>query len=193
MPSIHSGPARARCKVVRLLSKYERVVWNLKPVVLAHELLVRRGCNQAAQMWRRALSERIAEEANRYVRQMTKLQTRYAMQLPTIADRINERFLRPLIIDRMRALVEPAVNDRSENAFAILEDESSLLLKQPSGVGFEPPAWLLALEDEVRRVRRESRMVDEQRLFESLLPAVDLTIEEVQEQIDSWSRHPDDE
>ena len=144
-------------------------------------------------MWRRALSERIAEEANRYVRQMTKLQTRYAMQLPTIADRINERFLRPLIIDRMRALVEPAVNDRSENAFAILEDESSLLLKQPSGVGFEPPAWLLALEDEVRRVRRESRMVDEQRLFESLLPAVDLTIEEVQEQIDSWSRHPDDE
>ena len=115
------------------------------------------------------------------------------MQLPTIADRINERFLRPLIIDRMRALVEPAVNDRLENAFAILEDESSLLLKQPSGVGFEPPAWLLALEDEVRRVRRESRMVDEQRLFESLLPAVDLTIEEVQEQIDSWSRHPDDE
>ena len=178
---------------LRLLSKYERVVWNLKPVVLAHELLVRRGCNQSAQMWRRALSERIAEEANRYVRQMTKLQTRYAMQLPTIADRINERFLRPLIIDRMRALVEPAVNDRSENAFAILEDESSLLLKQPSGVGFEPPAWLLALEDEVRRVRRESRMVDEQRLFESLLPAVDLTIEEVQEQIDSWSRHPDDE
>jgi len=144
-------------------------------------------------MWRRALSERIAEEADRYVRQMNELQVRYAMQLPTIGDRINERFLRPLIIDRMRALVEPAVNERSEKAFAILEDESSLLLKQPSGVGFEPPAWLLALEDEVRRVRREGRMVDEQRLFESLLPAVDLTIDEVQEQIDSWSRHPDDE
>ncbi|MCP4191466.1 MAG: hypothetical protein GY768_12645 [Planctomycetaceae bacterium] len=178
---------------LRLLSKYERVVWNLKPVVLAHELLVRRGCNDAAQMWRRALSERIAEEADRYVKRLTKLQQRYAMQLPTIADRVNERFLRPLIIDRMRSLVEPAIEQRSEKSFAILEDESALLLKQPSGVGFEPPAWLLSLEEEVRRVRREAKLVDEQQLFESLLPAVDLTIEDVQDQIEAWSRHPDDD
>ena len=93
----------------------------------------------------------------------------------------------------MRALVEPAIDQRSEKSFSILEDESELLLKQPSGVGFEPPAWLLSLEEEVRRVRREARLVDEQQLFESLLPAVDLTIEDVQDQIEAWSRHPDDD
>ncbi len=178
---------------LRLLSKYERVVWNLKPVVLAHELLVRRGCNEAAQMWRRALSDRISEEADRYVKRLSRLQQRYAMQLPTIADRVNERFLRPLIIDRMRALVEPSIVEHSERAFGILEDESALLLKQPSGVGFEPPAWLAYLEEEVRRVRQTSKFFDEQQLFESLLPTITLSIEEVQEQIDTWGRYPEDE
>jgi hypothetical protein len=171
---------------LRLLSNYERVVWNLKPVVIAHELLVRHGCNDAALMWRRALSDRIAEEADRYMERLKKLQQRYAMQLPTIADRIGERFLRPLVIDRMRALVAPSIEQPEGTAFNILESEALLLTKEPSGVGFEPPAWLLALEEEVRRWRRHENSVDEQRLLYGILPAVDLTIEQVQHQIKDW-------
>ncbi len=171
---------------LRLLSNYERVVWNLKPVVIAHELLVRRSCNVAAQLWRRALSERIAEEADRYQERLTKLQQRYAMRLPTIADRVGERFLRPLIIDRMRALVRPSMEQPEGREFEILEEESILLTREPSGVGFEPPAWLLGLEEEVRRLRRSQTVVDDHQLMDAILPVVRLTIEEVQRQIDSW-------
>lgn len=171
---------------LRLLSNYERVVWNLKPVVIAHELLVRHSCNDAALMWRRALSDRIAQEADRYMERLKKLQQRYAMQLPTIADRIGERFLRPLVIDRMRALVAPSIEQPDGAAFEILESEALLLTKEPSGVGFEPPAWLIALEEEVRRWRRHETSVDEQQLMYGILPAVDLTIEQVQDQIKDW-------
>lgn len=176
---------------LRLLSNYERVVWNLKPIVIVHELLVRRQRNEAAQLWRLALAERISGEADRYVKQVTRLQRRYAMRLPTVADRIHERFLRPLVIDLMRALVEPAARYHSPVAFEMLETETARLTQKPSGVGFDPPTWLLALDDEVRRVRANSRQPDEQRLFESLLPAVELTIEQIQQQVDQWTPRSD--
>jgi hypothetical protein len=171
---------------LRLLSNYERVVWNLRPVVIAHELLVRRGCNEAAQLWRRALSERIAEEADRYQERLLKLQQRYAMRLPSIADRVGERFLRPLVIDRMRALVKPSIEHPSEKYFAILQGESEILTREPTGVGFDPPAWLMALEEEVRRWRRHQIQIDDNELLQSILPLVDMTVEDVQDQIGDW-------
>ena len=39
----------------------------------------------------------------------------YGMRLPTIADRIAERFIRPLAIDRMRALVRPAMEQAAKH------------------------------------------------------------------------------
>src|SRR5690606_26530902 len=44
---------------LRLRTKYDRVCWNLKPVVLAHEILVRHGKEGPARVWRRALTDRI--------------------------------------------------------------------------------------------------------------------------------------
>jgi hypothetical protein len=171
---------------LRLLSNYERVVWNLKPVVLSHELLVRHGCNSAAQMWRRALAERISEEADRYLKKLAKLQKQYAMRLPTVADRLNERFLRPMIIDRMKALIAPAMKRTSANAFEILEGEAELLMREPSGVGFDPPQWLGALEEEVQRIRLGADEFDETHIIESLIAPVEQTISDIQAQIDEW-------
>ena len=104
------------------------------------------------------MADRISDEADRYVKHLGRLQKRYAMRLSTVADRIHERFLRPLIIDRLRALVEPATRQRDSLAFEVLESETALLMQKPSGVGFEPPAWLLALDEEVRRVRSSARV-----------------------------------
>src|SRR5438477_574500 len=94
---------------LRLRTKYDRVCWNLKPVVLAHEILVRRGEEPAARIWRRALTERIKDEADQYLTKLAELQKKYAMRMPTVADRLAERFVRPLTIDRIRALVWPAI------------------------------------------------------------------------------------
>ncbi len=89
---------------LRLRVRYERIAWNLKPVMWAHEVLVRSGLDKAAMMWRRSLSERIGTEAEIYVQKLRALQNDYAMRMPTVADRILERFVQPMTIDRMRAL-----------------------------------------------------------------------------------------
>ena len=147
---------------LRLRSAYDRVTWNLRPVLFAHEILVRRGKNEAAQIWRRGLAERIGEEAEMYMRRLSELQTKYAMSLSSITDRLSERFLRPMTVDRMRALVEPALRHpdavEGRHAFELLEDESNLLMREPAGSGLDVPNWLVALDDEVEQIRRVQKL-----------------------------------
>ncbi len=129
---------------LRLRVRYDRVSWNLKPIFWAHEVLVRGGCHQTAQQWRGALAERVGREADQYLVQLTKLQEKYAMKMPTVADRLGERFLIPMTIDRMRALVRPAMKQlRTENgmkhspAFDLLVKEAHAMTREPTGVGLD--------------------------------------------------------
>jgi hypothetical protein len=143
---------------LRLRVRYDRVAWNLKPVFWAHEILVRSRFDNAAVIWRRSLSERIGAKADIYVTKLRALQREYAMRMPTVADRILERFVQPMTIDRMRALVEPATRDaelnRPSGAFELLEREADLLTQHPTGVGLDMPVWLAALEEEVEMVAK---------------------------------------
>lgn len=143
---------------LRLRVRYDRVAWNLKPVFWAHEILVRNRLDSAAGIWRRSLSDRIGSKAGIYVAKLRALQREYAMRMPTVADRILERFVQPMTIDRMRALVEPAARDAEANrpsvAFELLEREAGLLTQHPIGVGIDMPAWLAALEEEIETVAR---------------------------------------
>ena len=172
---------------LRLRSAYDRVMWNLKPILFAHEILVRRGRNEAAQLWRRGLAERISEEAEMYMQRLDTLQTKHAMRLSSIADRLGERFLRPMTVDRMRALVEPALchphDVEGQRAFELLEEESNLLMREPSGSGLEVPSWLVALEDEVERIRRVRKLgvIDDVAL---LIPRRRLDLENWEEELD---------
>jgi hypothetical protein len=172
---------------LRLRTRYERIAWNLKPVMWAHEVLVRSGLDSAAMMWRRSLSERIGSEANIYVEKLRRLQQTYAMRMPTVADRIQERFIQPMTIARMRALVGPAMRDaeanRSSREFELLEQESELLTRHPTGVGLDVPAWLDGLEEEVEQLakRRSSSEIDPQTLM--TIAIVPLSMEDFSEQL----------
>ena len=174
---------------LRLRTKYERIAWNLKPVMWAHEVLVRCGLENAAMMWRRNLSERIGAEAELYVQKLRELQNNYAMRMPTVADRIMERFVQPMTIARMRALVGPAMRDAEANRpsrkFELLEQESELLTRHPTGVGLDVPAWLDGLEEEVEKLakRRASSEIDPQALM--TIPIVALTLDDLNEQLAS--------
>ena len=176
---------------LRLRTKYDRVCWNLKPVVLAHETLVRRGREAAARVWRKALSERIHDEADQYLAKLADLQKKYAMRMPTVADRLAERFVRPLSIDRIRALVEPAVAQIRCGGkipkFELLEEETELLTREPTGVGLDVPAWLVALEEEVENVLRpiHERRRDED--LAMLIPATMLTLRQARKQLKEWT------
>lgn len=172
---------------LRLRVRYERIAWNLKPVMWAHEVLVRSGLDQAAMMWRRSLSERIGAEADVYVTRLRQMQTNYAMRMPTVADRILERFVQPMTIDRMRAWIGPAMRDaeanRESHSFELLEQEAELLTRQPTGVGLDVPAWLDALEEEVEELakRRTSSEIDPQSLM--TIAIVPLSVDDLSEQL----------
>ncbi|MDA1053420.1 MAG: hypothetical protein O3C40_23475 [Planctomycetota bacterium] len=176
---------------LRLQTKYDRVCWNLKPVVLAHEILVRRGCKRAAQLWRRALRERIDSEADKFVARLEKLRKQYAMQMPSIADRINERFMRLLVIDRLCSLVQPAVAEAQHEGprptFRMLQYETEFLTREPSGVGFDLPPWLAALDEEVQRVAQPPHERDDYDELELAVPLQRLTYEEAIERLDEWT------
>ena len=175
---------------LRLRAKYDRVCWNLKPVVMAHEILVRRRKKRAAQTWRRALRDRIGEEADKFQEKLTKLQKKYAMQMPSIADRIAERFVRPMVIDRICSLVQPAVDEAarpgSHPTFRILQYEIEFLTREPSGVGFDVPAWLIGLEDEIQRVRTPPHERDDYDELSLAVPSIKLTEEEIERQLSDW-------
>jgi hypothetical protein len=176
---------------LRLRARYDRVCWNLKPVVMAHEILVRRRRKRAAQTWRRALRDRIGQEADKFQQKLSDLQSKYAMQMPSVADRIAERFVRPMVIDRICSLVQPAVDEaprpESHPTFRILCYEIEFLTREPSGVGFDVPAWLIGLEDEVHRVGTPPHERDDYDELSFAVPTITLSEEEIEEQLDDWN------
>ena len=144
---------------MRLKAGYDRVAWNLKPVVMAHEILVRKNRRAAAELWQRALADRTADVADVHLEKLGKLSANYGMRLPTVAERLAERFTRPLAIDRVRALVAPAMAlaDEQGEVFAALDREIQMLAGEPAGAGLDVPDWLTALEDEVTATRVTKR------------------------------------
>jgi hypothetical protein len=180
---------------LRLRVRYDRVCWNLKPVFWAHEVLVHSGCQNSAQQWRRALAERVARESDQYLERLSKLQEMYAMKMPTVADRLNERFVKPMTIDRMRALIRPAIrqlraNDEEEShAFELLVQEAHLMMREPTGVGLDIPAWLVMLEDEVDRVLQNNRVIPQVQRLERSVPAIVIPFTQIQSQLNAVMAH----
>ncbi len=150
---------------LRLRAAYDRVAWNLQPVVLTHDVLVRHGRNRAAEMWCDAIAKRTAENAGDHLKRLARLMKKYGMRLPSIVDRLEERFVAPLAIDRLRSLVRPAVEQlrggRPPEAFSRLEEELAPFTEDLSGSGFELPAWLDALQREVDQVLSQTAEDDQ--------------------------------
>jgi hypothetical protein len=162
---------------LRLRATYDRVAWKLRPVVMAHEILVRHNRPVAAEIWQRALADRTAETADANLARFDELCNQYGVRLPSVAERLGERFTRPLAIDRLRALVGPAIAaaetnqsgsltsqevmlSRSENTIlpiTALKQEIADLAQEPTGAGLDLPDWLEALEEEVSMVRCKRR------------------------------------
>lgn len=176
--------------LLRLKARYERVAWNLRPVFLAHEILVRGGRLEAAEMWRQGFSRKTAEAADWHLKRLAELTRKYGLHLPTIADRLAERFIRPLALDRIRALVRPAVDEVRRGqptvTMTALEQEIQDFAETPTGAGFDVPTWIVALEQEVEQVTATpSQPGRDVRTLK--LPQTQLSVEEVQQQIRAWT------
>lgn len=138
---------------LRLRCRYDQVCWNLKPVIWAHESLVRLGETEVASQWRRLLADRVKPEADRLLEELEELQNRYSIQMATVSQRISERFVHPMQVDRLTSLVARAMEDPqsepSQVAFEMIENYAESLTQLPIGVGFELPDWIAALQNEV--------------------------------------------
>ena len=149
---------------LRLRSRYDRICWHLKPVVWAHRILVHRQANGVARMWRRSLNERVGSEADKYLDLLQKLRKKYSIQMNSVGRRLEGRFAHQLQIDRLRALVEPAMSRprsrQSQKAFDLLQVESQAFLRSTSGVGVDLPEWLAELENEVQQFLLPRRLRD---------------------------------
>jgi len=157
---------------------------------MAHDVLVRRGCVGAAEVWQRAMADRTTESADEHLARLAQLQAKYAMKLATVADRIGERFIRPLSIDRIKALVKPATDDARAGkplaAFARLEQETMALVEHPSGAGLDLPDWLSQLDDEVTRAA--SMAAADRDPSDNILPGprVVLTLDKIKAEFARW-------
>ncbi|MDR1924155.1 MAG: hypothetical protein LBQ66_07250 [Planctomycetaceae bacterium] len=143
--------------MLRVQIGYERISWNLKPVYWVHDAMIRTGCETAAHLWERAVARRSMNAAEEHLRQYNRLSEKYGMWLPSVHERLLERFIRPLQIDRMCGLVPKAIKqvreDVPKTAFEELYEQIENFAKEPLGVGFEVPEWLTALQDEVMSTR----------------------------------------
>lgn len=175
---------------MRLMANYDRVAWNLRPLFTAHEALVERGRDGAAGLWRNAVAERTAEIANEHNKRMEQLIRQHGMRLPSVADRLGERFIRPLVVDRIRSLVGPAIKERLAGgktpSFDLLEEEIDKLTAKPSGVGFEVPSWLDSLEEEADRASSVGPEEDDILHPYPAWPKIRLTLKAVRRQIQEW-------
>jgi hypothetical protein len=172
---------------LRLKSGYERFAWNIRPVVVAHEILVRHGRMAAAELWRRAVAERTGRAADSYLRRLQELVEQYGVNLPTIADRLGERFVRTLAIDRVCALIRPAIDEARRGdpptAFDLLEQELAEFTEHPSGAGLDVPGWLTALENEVAEIGpTRRRELDDDSVLPPV-PRLPLSWEDAQQQV----------
>jgi hypothetical protein len=175
---------------LRLKVKYDRVAWRMRPFSLAHEVLCRRGYDALAARWREFIQGRTRATSEGLLDELAKKEARYSVRLRTIRDRLEERFLLPLEIDRAAAQVGPAAasakrGEGEENpAFVRLRVAMSPLGETVSGVGLDVPAWVRRLEESLRQAR-EPDHPDEP--TDSARPT-GLDLAEVKRQVQEWDR-----
>lgn len=175
---------------LRLKAAYDRQAWQGQPVVLAHETLVRHGRHDAATRWQQSYAAITSEWADQQLKALAELQRTHGMVMRTVADRLNERFLTPLVVDRLRALVEPAMAEArqmgEQPAFTQLRSEIQAFTQAPTGVGLDVPSWLWQMQEEVHRVR--ARHTALATLAEDFfrVPRLRLTLDEIRAQVKIW-------
>jgi hypothetical protein len=98
-----------------------------------------------------------------------------------------------LEVDRLRALIKPAVSElhrgRETRTFDRLEHEINEFAAAPSGVGLDIPPWLAALDEEVHGARMHEQPELSHRSHDHL-GWVHLTSQQVKRELDRWDVAP---
>jgi hypothetical protein len=177
---------------LRLKARYDRQAWEFRPLLLAHEALAHKGRAGAAVLWQESFRELVDEVAEEHLEELAELERAHGLRLRTVADRLEERFVKPLALDRLCALIEPAMEEARTAgggpAFARLQEELRAWTATPTGVGLDLPQWLRQLETEAQRVRGRRSAIAA--LVENYfrVPQRALGYAELRQHLDDWHR-----
>ncbi len=181
---------------LRLKARYDRAAWLLKPLALVHEVLARRD-GAAAALWRERVESITRDAADKYAKELAGLERAHGIRLATIRDRVGERFVHSLMLDRLCALIEPALDHArstlGQDDVSPLEKELQPLATTPSGVGLDVPPWLVRLQNELERVRTSQS--DLGNLAETMfqVPKAALAFEPLVQQLGDWEKRSREE
>ncbi len=178
---------------LRLETAYDRDSWNFLPVALAHEVLVRHCKDEAAVVWEEVFETKTEDRAEQHLEELQRLERKYGMRLPSVANHLQERFVKPLMVNTMVAALARATEEAQgqgiqspafESLLRLMED----YLKSTIGSGLEVPAWLRTLEEEVNRIQQTGDAVsgDQEPLLR--LGEAPLNLRELRLQLRTWQQ-----
>lgn len=176
---------------LRLEARYERFAWDHSPLVAAHEVLIRTGLKKEARIWRDQFVVLTNTVAREILHDLKKLERQYGVRLPGITDLFNERFVKPLALDELLALVPEAMNDARERRvpsenFNKLVELVREYLNSTTGSGLEIPPWLRDLEDEIAANDHHGDPPEDKNDFRLTVPLVPMPPEELERQVEIW-------
>ena len=144
---------------LRLKVEYDRQAWRMRPLVQAHEILCRKGQTALAERWRKELADGAQDAAEGLLAKLAEREAEHAVRLRTVRDALEERFVQPLLLERLCSLVGPAMAEARADiadgpAFTMLMEQLRPLADTPTGVGLDVPHWVQRLSAEVEKVVR---------------------------------------
>ena len=177
---------------LRVEARYDRDAWDMLPVRMAHEKLSVYAKGDAAKLWETNFQLETFEAAEEHLADLHQLEDAYGMRLPSMNDHLNERFVKPLAVDRMLALVPRAMQDSRHQrppskSFEILREEIDRYLDCTFGSGIDIPEWMQQLQKQVEQI--ESDLDDPTDLLEPQInrPAVTIGLREMRRQLKTWA------
>jgi hypothetical protein len=176
---------------LRLEARYDRDAWNLTPLTLVHQCLVQQGLTEAAEIWESTFELQTADIAQQHLTDLARLQKMYSMRMPTIADHLQERFIKPLQVNRIltltrKATIEGRKPEPDESYFNQLQQEVDEYLESSWGSGVDVPQWLRLMDREISEALRTHDVGRPTAEAELELPTLSLTPEEFQLQARLW-------
>lgn len=178
---------------LRLEAAYDRDAWNFAPIGVAHKVLSQRGRMGAVEIWESVFMSKSADAADRHLAELRELEETYGVRLPSVTDRLNERFVKPMAVNRMLALVPRAIEDARtgqlpSQSFEALRDEINDYLDSTLGSGIDVPPWLQSLEKEVNRHSTASHGLRHKPELEVKAPPVPLNLRDMRQQLRTWEQ-----
>ncbi|MCH9652880.1 MAG: hypothetical protein K0U86_05495 [Planctomycetes bacterium] len=178
---------------LRLEAAYERDDWKMVPLLIAHKVLAQQDRNESALIWEAVFEANSEEMSKKHLNKLHQTESEYKINLPLISDHLNERFVKPLAVNRMMALVPRAMKDaRNGNedsaAFSILQEEIERYLDSTIGSGIDVPDWMRSLEDEIDRLDEKVTSDHYDIETEIKLSPVPMSLSDIKKQLKLWNQ-----